>query len=111
MHPAGVFLKSNDISRVEEKSVTDLSLLWRRLDHPGYESARLSFLSPFWHLTGTAVFAHNQQPCRLDYGVVCDAGWRTLSGRVEGWFVTELKVNAAGFVINYPDFWQVEDSF
>lgn len=31
------------------------------------------------------VFSHEQQPCRLDYQVVCDAAWRTLSARVEGW--------------------------
>jgi len=157
----------------------------------------------YWHLAGTAVFAHNQQPCRLDYLVVCDSEWQTLSGRVAGWvgnetveielsadsarrwrlngtecpavagctdldlnfspstnllpirrlglaigqeaevraawlrfptftlepleqlyrridaetyryesaggrFVTELQVNAAGFVTHYPDFWQVE---
>jgi uncharacterized protein len=186
-------------------SVTDQSLIWRRLDQPGHESARLSFQHSSWHLTGTAIFAHKQQPCRLDYVVVCDAGWHTLSGRVEGWvgsrtveivlsvdgdrrwwlngtacrdvagcidldlsfspstnllpirrlslaigeeaevraawlrfprftleplaqiyrriddstyryenpggrFVTELKVNAAGFVTRYPSFWQVEET-
>lgn len=31
------------------------------------------------------MFAHNQQACRLDYLVVCDATWQTLSGRVAGW--------------------------
>jgi hypothetical protein len=31
------------------------------------------------------VFAYQQQPCRLDYQVVCDMQWRTLSGRVTGW--------------------------
>jgi hypothetical protein len=38
---------------------------------------------------GTAVFAHNQQPCRLDYVVVCNAEWQTLSGRVAGWVGNE----------------------
>jgi hypothetical protein len=36
-------------------------------------------------LAGTAVFADTQGPCRLDYLVVCDEAWRTLSGRVTGW--------------------------
>lgn len=65
--------------------MTDPSVLWRRLDRPGHEAARLSFEDSCWHLRGTAVFAHEGQPCRLDYLVVCDEEWRTLSGRVAGW--------------------------
>ncbi|MGH7322778.1 MAG: putative glycolipid-binding domain-containing protein [Candidatus Rokuibacteriota bacterium] len=70
---------------VEKGSVTDQSVLWRRLDQPGHESARLFSRDAFWQVSGTAVFAHNQEPCRLDYLVVCDAEWQTLSGRVAGW--------------------------
>src|SRR6266511_5407094 len=85
---------------VEEEIVADQSILWRRLDQPGHESARLFFKDPSWHLMGTAVFAHNQQPCRLDYLVVCDSGWQTLSGRLTGWVEDEtveieLSVDAA----------------
>jgi hypothetical protein len=65
--------------------VTDVSILWRRLDQPGHESARLCLRQSQWHLAGTAVFAHDRQPCRLDYLVVCDAEWRTRSARVRGW--------------------------
>jgi hypothetical protein len=68
-----------------EDSTANLTVLWRRLDQPGHESARLSLRQSCWYLTGTAVFAHRQQACRLDYVVVCDASWRTLSGKVEGW--------------------------
>lgn len=64
-------------------------VLWRRLDQPGHESARLFFRESRWHLAGTAVFAHRQQACRLDYRVECDAEWRTLSGRVVGWVGSE----------------------
>ena len=63
----------------------DLSVLWQRLDQPGHESCRVFFQNSNWLLTGTAVFAHNQQPCRLDYRIVCDSEWRTLSARVGGW--------------------------
>lgn len=85
---------------VEEEIVADQSILWRRLDQPGHESARLFFKDPSWHLIGTAVFAHNQLPCRLDYMVVCDSGWQTVSGRVTGWVGNdtveiELSVDAA----------------
>ncbi len=61
------------------------AILWRRLDRPGHESARLSFQEGSWHLGGTAVFAHDGMPCRLDYLVVCDPAWRTVAGRVLGW--------------------------
>ncbi len=69
--------------------MTDLPVLWRRLDRPGHESARLVSQDSGWHLAGTAVFAHEQQACRLDYLVACDPGWQTVSGRVAGWVGNE----------------------
>ncbi len=60
-------------------------IVWRRLDQPGHEWARLSFQGSSWHLAGTAVFAYDRRPCRLDYLVVCDSEWRTTSARVMGW--------------------------
>ena len=68
----------------EEDSTASPTVLWRRLDRPGHESARLSFRQSRWYLTGTSVFAHDHQACRLDYRIECDAEWRTLSGRVAG---------------------------
>lgn len=35
------------------------------------------------------MFSHGRLPCRLDYLIVCDAGWQTLSGRVTGWLGDE----------------------
>jgi uncharacterized protein len=61
------------------------TILWRRLDEPGHEAARLVHHAPFWQLGGTAVFAESGRSCRLEYQVVCDAGWRTLHARVAGW--------------------------
>ncbi len=61
------------------------SILWRRLDGPGHEAARLVSRHDGWRLIGTAVFAHEGEPCRLDYQVVCDPAWQTLSGTVAGW--------------------------
>ena len=60
-------------------------VLWRRVAQPGHESARLSFQQGCWSLIGTAVFEHNQQACRLDYRVVCNSAWETLSAKVAGW--------------------------
>ena len=61
------------------------SILWRGFLLPGHEACRLFSQDSRWHLEGTAVFSHEQQPCRLDYQVICDAAWRTLSTNVEGW--------------------------
>ncbi|HEX2254188.1 MAG TPA: putative glycolipid-binding domain-containing protein [Thermoanaerobaculia bacterium] len=60
-------------------------VLWRRLDLPGHEAARLERLGAGWRLAGTAVLAHDGQPCRLDYEVRCDESWRTRSTTVRGW--------------------------
>jgi hypothetical protein len=76
--------------------MSEHSILWRRLDQPGHESARLTRHEGGWRLTGTAVFAHRRQPCRLDYQVTCDAVWQTLSGKVEGWVgekVVEIEIS------------------
>jgi hypothetical protein len=67
----------------------DHSILWRRLDRPGHEFGRLVLRQASWQLIGTAVFAHDQQPCRLDYLVVCDSAWQTVSGTVTGWVGNE----------------------
>lgn len=76
--------------------MTSATILWRRLDEPGHEVARLTALDSFWHLTGTAVFAHGGQPCRLDYLVICDSRWRTVSAHVFGWVGAEtIKIDVS----------------
>jgi hypothetical protein len=64
---------------------SDDTVLWRRLDRPGHDAARVVFHEPFWQLGGMAVFSHEGLPCRLEYSVVCDAAWRTLHAGVVGW--------------------------
>lgn len=61
------------------------SVVWRGIYLPGHEACRVFSQNADWCLAGTAVFSHNDQPCRLDYLVVCNAGWNTLSGKVSGW--------------------------
>ncbi len=65
------------------------TILWRRLDRPGHESARLSRMREGWDLSGTALFAHEGRPCRLDYSILCNRDWRTVQARVEGWLGSE----------------------
>jgi hypothetical protein len=55
-------------------------ILWRRLDRPGHEAARVDGTS----VMGAAVFAHDGAACALAYSVVCDASWRTQHARVRG---------------------------
>jgi uncharacterized protein len=78
--------------------MSDPSILWRRLDRPGHEAARLQ--DALWRLTGTALFVHDRQPCKLDYEVICNPQWQTVSGKVTGWvgrqsIVIELSVDSA----------------
>ena len=61
------------------------SILWRSFVLAGHEACRLFSGDSRWYLEGTAIFSHEQRPCRIDYQVVCDAAWRTLSANVEGW--------------------------
>lgn len=81
-----------------EKDSTNGPMLWRRLDHPGHESALLFNEGNSRRLHGTAVFSYDQRPCRLDYRIVCDAAWQTQSATVAGWFgenVIEIKIAAS----------------
>lgn len=66
------------------------TILWRKLDEPGHDSARLAFESPHWRISGAAVFARDRRPCRLDYAVVCDRDWRTVSASVAGWIGDDI---------------------
>jgi hypothetical protein len=63
--------------------MTDI-VLWRRIDLPGHEIGRVDSHEEGWTLAGTAVFAHDGRPCRLDYEVTCDTEWRTTSAGVAG---------------------------
>ena len=59
------------------------TILWLRLDRPGHEIGILKPREGGWELSGTAVFSHEQRPCKLDYRVVCDSGWQTSSAQVK----------------------------
>lgn len=65
--------------------MTYQTILWRRLDQPGHESARTWFQDSSWHLAGTAVFMYDQEPSLLAYHLVCDNDWHTRSAQITGW--------------------------
>ncbi len=64
---------------------TITTMLWRRLDRPGHESARLVCGDAENLLSGCAVFTHDSRACRLDYHIACDIDWRTRWSSVSGW--------------------------
>jgi uncharacterized protein len=67
------------------------SILWRRLDQPGHDSARLTERTTGAILDGTAVFSEAGLACRLNYRIECDTAWRTVSASVRGWLdATEI---------------------
>jgi hypothetical protein len=65
--------------------MTDATILWRRLDVPGHDAARLLREAGGWRLEGVAAFASDAGPCALTYEVRLSARWRTRSARVSGW--------------------------
>jgi len=95
------------------------TVLWRRLDLPGHETCRVQSLAAGWEIAGAAVFADEQQVCRLTYAVTCDSLWQTLSATVEGWIgdqdvnveivreVREAREAAGGWRLNGRDCPQV----
>jgi hypothetical protein len=59
-------------------------MIWRKLDGPGHEYARVSHEDAGWLLSGVSIFLHEQLPCRFDYTILCDTQWRTQAGLVTG---------------------------
>src|ERR671912_84796 len=81
------------------------TILWRRLDGPGHDFARLRDEGGdgVRRLDGVAIFHDpaDELPCRIDYEVVCDAAWRTVSATARGLVgdrpvIAELTVDAQG---------------
>ncbi len=61
------------------------SILWRRLDVPGHDAARLRQTEGGAELQGMAVFHDEVGPTALQYMVRCDPTWQTTEATVEGW--------------------------
>jgi uncharacterized protein len=66
--------------------------IWRRLDLPGHDAARLSRAGDGWDLKGTAVFKHELGPACIEYAVNVDSAWRTRRAAVRG-FVQRLSMD------------------
>ncbi|HEX7940950.1 MAG TPA: putative glycolipid-binding domain-containing protein, partial [Gemmatimonadaceae bacterium] len=77
------------------------TILWHRLDLPGHEIATIASTADGWLLDGVAVLAEGGRPCRIEYGIECDARWVTrrclLGGRLGAQPVhLDVRRNASG---------------
>lgn len=61
------------------------SVLWRSVEWPGHESARLIEQDDSWLLQGAAAFGSEGRSCCLDYAITCSKTWSTQRARVHGW--------------------------
>jgi hypothetical protein len=59
-------------------------LVWKRIDVPGREEARVERTSVGWILSGELNVEEAGQSVQLHYAVECDREWRTRSAVVEG---------------------------
>ena len=58
--------------------------LWRRLDTPGHDAARLSRTPQGWFLQGCAVWRDDAGPAALRYELILERDWSTARARVHG---------------------------
>lgn len=63
--------------------------IWRRLDTPGHDAARLVRAGAGYLLAGTAVFLHAKGPACINYRVHVDQEWNTINGQIEGFVAGE----------------------
>jgi hypothetical protein len=59
--------------------------VWKRLDRPGHDVARLESTPDGFRLAGVAIGVAEDGPYALEYTVTCDAEWRSLRATVAGW--------------------------
>jgi len=84
----------------------DHSIIWRRLDIPGHETARIYGDGDRWYLDGAAIFVFEHKPCRLEYLIECGPDWRTAFVNIDGWVgddLIEIEISVSdrgGWVLN-----------
>ena len=61
-----------------------MTIIWKRLDHPGHEWCRLRREGGNWTLTGVVVLSYKSTACSLAYTIRCDSAWETRSVSITG---------------------------
>ncbi len=64
--------------------VAGVDILWRRLDRPGHDCARLWPEADLWQIGGMAVWRDAGGPACISYLVTCGPDWVTRAARVQG---------------------------
>lgn len=79
--------------------------IWRRLDLPGHDAARLTSHASGYHLEGTAIFRNPDGPACLHYAVDVDGDWKATRGRVQG-FLGDREISYS--ISREADGWHVD---
>ena len=58
-------------------TIAETTLLWRRVDHPGFEHLRLTEDAAGPRLKGVVISTPAHTPLRVDYDIECSANWHT----------------------------------
>ncbi len=85
-------MSGSDLDIGEHVSIA--TIVWRRIDRPGHESARLRDTAGGHMLDGAAVCLEAGAACKLVYSIECDRAWRTVSMHLDGW-VAEREIALA----------------
>ena len=62
---------------MRDPAIGGTTLLWRRLDHPGFEHLRLAEDAGGPRLKGVVISKPDDTPQRVDYDIECSANWQT----------------------------------
>ena len=78
-----------------------MTILWRRLDHPGLEWCQLLQTQKEKSLGGVALFEYDRLPCRMEYLIKCGSTWTAAAVEVHGQIgkrsiSIQLKVDSKG---------------
>ena len=82
-------------------------MMWRRLDVPGHDAARLEAAPDGWRLSGHAVFA-GPDPTAVSYALDLAPDWSTRRGRIEG-FVGDRPIRHD--IVREADGWRLDGVF
>jgi hypothetical protein len=61
------------------------SIVWRRLDEPGHDFARLVSTADGVTIHGVSVVAYDGTPSAVRFEIRCDRAWRTRAVEIDGW--------------------------
>jgi hypothetical protein len=79
--------------------------LWRRLDMPGHDAARIESVPGGHLLEGTAVFRHDDGPATISYRVDLAPDWSTRRGLLRGFVGTKAVGNE---ILRGPGGWTLD---